>query len=155
MPLPKRRRGEPDGSPTAARPQEERRVYLIFDDYPPWGYSVRELTPPLPPSPRREAASASTSGEQRSFLPPIICFEASRGHPLNFATVFTAIVSTHSGRDPSGDGRRLGARRVPPHRRRPVARRHLRPRAGLRLLPVYHTPIYLPVGGDVVFALDA
>ncbi|CAN6361832.1 unnamed protein product [Urochloa humidicola] len=151
--MPKRRRddGEADGPPTTARRHEERRLYLIFDDYP-WGYSVREMNLPPPPSSHRdEAGSASASGEPRRRLPPpIICFEAPRGRPLNFAAVGTAIVSTHSRRDPSGDN-------SVPDRFVPIVDVRWR---GVTFGPgqaYYHTtPIYLPAAaGDAVFALDA
>ncbi|CAL4905125.1 unnamed protein product [Urochloa decumbens] len=151
MARPKRRRGDgdPDGPPMAARPQEERRLYLIFDDYP-WGYSVREMNLPPPPSSRQdEAASSSASGERRRFPPPIICFEASRGYPLNFAAAGTAIVSTHSHRDPSGDS-------SVPDGFLPIVDVRWR---GVTFGPgqAYpYIPIYLPaVRGDAVFALDA
>ncbi|CAN6361831.1 unnamed protein product [Urochloa humidicola] len=104
---PKRRRGDPDGPTTAVRPQEQRRLYLIFDEYP-WGIQRPRDDPaaaPLsPPGGRFCFNLRRVAGWRRRFPTPIICFEAPRGYPLNFAAAGKAIVSTHSRRDPSGNG---------------------------------------------------
>ncbi|CAL4905124.1 unnamed protein product [Urochloa decumbens] len=140
MPRPKRRRCEPDGPPTAARPPEERRLYLILDDYP-WGYSIREMNlPPLPAS--------SASGERRRLPlpPPVICFEAPRGYPQYIAAAGTAIVATHR-RDLFGDV-------SVPAGFLPIV--DVRWRRGVTFGPgeVYHNmPIFL-TAGDALLSLD-
>nr|XP_034589803.1 uncharacterized protein LOC117851993 [Setaria viridis] len=108
----KRWRGDGD-SFYAAKRLEERRLYLIFDDWP-WGYSICEID--LRVSTSQKAASsqngaaasgngaaASSEGADRHLPQPIICLEAPRGYPLFFAAVGTRIVATHP-RDPWDDG---------------------------------------------------
>ncbi|CAN6335016.1 unnamed protein product [Urochloa humidicola] len=164
MPNPKRRRGQPDGTPTAKRQKETieqglpmpwprrrgdkpdnppmgklqpQRLYLVLDDYP-WGYSIREMNL-LPPSHK----SKSKGAPQR--LPqPIFCFEAPRGCPLYFAAIGTRIVATHR-RDLVGD------QSVPVFL--PIVDVRWR---GLTFGPgqAFHiNPIYLPVE-DELLALD-
>ncbi|CAN6357019.1 unnamed protein product [Urochloa humidicola] len=69
-------------------------------------------------------------------------------YPLSFTAVGTAIVSTHSCRDPSGDC-------SVPDGFLPIVDVQWRDVSFGPGQAYYHTPIYLPVGGDAVFALDA
>ncbi|CAN6339051.1 unnamed protein product [Urochloa humidicola] len=147
MPLRKRGRDERDG-PHQRQEEQRRRLYLIFDDWP-WGYTIRELDLSPPPAAGSRSPHLRRPAEPQQQLllspppPPILCLEAPRGSPWNFAAAGTRIVSTHGRNQVSVPD---GFLPIVDVRSRGVT---FGPWEGYP-----HLPIYIPIGDDEIFALD-
>ncbi|CAN6309381.1 unnamed protein product [Urochloa humidicola] len=158
--MPKRRRGNRGGGRTEKRRRQH--LYLVFDDWSQ-GYTIRkinlssgkysdDITAPSPP--------LSVSGERsgRRLPRPFFRLEAPRGMPQYIASAMgTRIMALHP-REPAGEADADNDGRT---------RRHLVPESffpifdvrsrgvifGPRLKTFPARPIYLPVIGDMLFAL--
>ncbi|CAL4934157.1 unnamed protein product [Urochloa decumbens] len=134
--MPKRRHGERDSRRAAAKKHRRgQRLYLVFDDWP-WGYSIREV----------DCSTAAGGGTERRLPRPFIRLEAPRGFPLFFSAVGTRIVATHRRNPWDDDSVPDGFLPIVDVRSRGVTFGPGQVRHDL--------PIYLPVGGDGLFALD-
>lgn len=90
--------GKPCLLGTSDEPTTGQHLYLIFDDWP-WGYSIRKLNLPLPLPPRSPHHHQPGPVPVKRLLPPCICLEATRRHPLFFAAVGTNIIAAHTRND--------------------------------------------------------
>ncbi|CAN6283028.1 unnamed protein product [Urochloa humidicola] len=133
--MPKRRRGDGERRAAAKKHRRGQRLYLVFDDWP-WGYSIREV----------DCSTAAGGTEERRLPRPFIRLEAPRGFPLFFSAVGTRIVATHRRNPWDDDSVPDGFLPIVDVRSRGVTFGPGRVRHNL--------PIYLPVAGDELFALD-
>ncbi|CAN6343961.1 unnamed protein product [Urochloa humidicola] len=142
MPPPKRSRDERDAP--HQRRQDQRHLYLIFDDWP-WGYTIRELdlSPAAAVPPHQVTAGADRRRHRRRLPQPVISVEAPRGCPGHFAPAGTRIVAMHGRNQLSVPD---GFLPIVDVRSRGVT---FGPWEGYP-----HFPIYFAVGDDEIFALD-
>ncbi|CAL5041167.1 unnamed protein product [Urochloa decumbens] len=136
--MPKRRRGERDGGSTAdAERRQQQRLYLVFDDWD-CGYSIRKVKLPLP----SKSGDRGNSERVEKRLPnPFWRYPADRQCPQYFTSAFgTKIMGMHH--NDSGIVQMIDVRTRSVHLGGPQTN-----------CPAF--PIYFPVGGDKLFALDS
>ncbi|CAN6239114.1 unnamed protein product [Urochloa humidicola] len=134
--MPKRRCGERDGVRTAKLRRRRRHLYFIFDDWSR-GYSIRKVNPPPPGS---GEGGAGAGDEQQRMPRAFLRFGAERGCPQYLAPAFGArIMVTH----PDTSSTTIQVVDVRARAFMPGPRTNY---------PAH--PIYIPVGGDKLFAMD-